>query len=256
MHLHGDVANYGLIEGLMARDFPLHTIDSDQSEQALFADVRHNVVEIVRSNLHEQRYRRNEHLFFTNAENDRLYFIAQGAVRLYKLSENGQELTLWILGPGDCFGELALVEGMSHTCCAVAMTETWVGSLTAKELRRIVHFVPSLLYSLLKVSLKRQAEVQLQLEDFAFKSVSARLAGLLLRLTPQPGTQNHRSVSDGILLTHSEIASMLGAARATITRHLNQLQELGILELGRQRVLIRDRARLEQISLAGETILR
>ena len=229
----------------MSCSFPLNTID-------LFASVKPQTVEAIYLLTRERRYKRREILFFPDDLSHGLYLIGQGTVRLYKLSSEGKELTLWVLGPGECFGELTLIGGVPYDCYAEALENVRLGILTKENLQALVNADPSLLWSITKLIASRRRDVEMQLQDFAFKNVPSRLATLLLRLAQKHGNRYPKGIFNQIKLTQKEIATLIGAARSTTTKNLNRFKRLGALDFNRERLFIRERSTLERIAM-GET---
>jgi CRP/FNR family transcriptional regulator len=81
--------------------------------------------------------------------------------------------------------------------------------------------------------------LEASLENIAFKSIPARLAGLLLRLSSERENNEIRG------FTHQDFSEMLGTYRETITQTLNDFKAQGLIDIGRKRILLLDHPRLE-----------
>lgn len=90
----------------------------------------------------------------------------------------------------------------------------------------------------------RLNEVEQQLESIAFKSIPARLASLLLRLADE--AQGEGNLVKGY--THQDLGEMLGTYRETITQTLNDFKSEGLIEIGRKKIMLEDRDRLEELA--------
>ena len=168
-----------------------------------------------------------------------LFLLKRGRVQMYRLSRNGKKLIVATLGAGAIFGEMALVgQGMRNTF-AQAVEECVLCILSRADVERLILQQPQVALRFVEALGQRLTDLEARLEDVAFKSVTARLAGLLLRLADEQG---------GTLVqgyTHQDLAERLGTYRETTTQTLNEFKQRGLIEIGRKRIDIRDRAGLE-----------
>lgn len=160
-----------------------------------------------------------------------LYIVKSGKVRLYKLTEEGKELTLDILGAGHLFGELSSFH-TSADMFAVTMEDSVICEIDVQQFRKIVSEKPMLALKYIELVTARLKEVEELLGYMAYGSVRQRLLFLLHKLAVKftPNSQvRHEWVTLEIELTHQELASMTGSIRETVTPIINQLVSEGIL---------------------------
>lgn len=166
-----------------------------------------------------------------------LFLLKKGRVSLYRISPDGKKLVVATLGPGAIFGELALIgQGMQDTF-AQAAEDCVLCVMSRADVERIIVSKPQVGLRFIEAMGKRLKEIEDRLEELAFKSIPARLAGLLLRLAGDDGQV--------IGYTHQELGEMLGTYRETTTQTLNDFKSRGLIEIGRKRIAITDRAGLE-----------
>lgn len=171
-----------------------------------------------------------------------LFLIKQGRVQLYRISPEGKKLVIATLGPGTLFGEMALLGSRMHNAFAEALEDCLILVMSRADLERLILNKPAVGLRMLEITGRRLSDAEARLEDMAFKSIPARLASLLLRLADEQNT-------DHILgLTHQDLAETIGTYRETATQVLNDLKLAGLIEIGRKRIDIRDRARLEEVA--------
>jgi len=114
--------------------------------------------------------------------------------------------------------------------------------MSRTDLERLILNKPSVGRRVLETTGKRLRDAEKRLEDMAFKGIPARLASLLLRLAVEQG-------SDEVVgLTHQDLAETVGTYRETATQVLNDMKAAGLIEIGRKRIKILDRARLEALA--------
>jgi len=170
-----------------------------------------------------------------------LFILKTGRVQLYRLSADGRKLVLSILRPGSIFGEMSIVgQGMRETF-AEAAEDSVVCVMRRQDLERLILNRPQVALRLVSVIGQRLTETEGRLRDIAFKSVSGRVASLLLRLAPEGSAE-----IEGF--THQEISEIVGTYRETTTQTLNEFRGRGLIEIGRKRIRILDAKELRRVA--------
>jgi CRP-like cAMP-binding protein len=171
-----------------------------------------------------------------------LFLIQEGRVQIYRISPEGKKLVIATLGPGALFGEMALLGQQMHNAFAEALDDCRIFVMSRADLERLILNQPSVGQRVLETTGRRLRDAEKRLEDMAFKSIPARLASLLLRMSAEQG-------SDEVVgMTHQDLAETVGTYRETATQVLNDMKADGLIEIGRKRIKILDRARLEVLA--------
>ena len=171
-----------------------------------------------------------------------LFLIREGRVQIYRISPEGKKLVIATLGPGALFGEMALLGQQMHNAFAEALDDCQIFVMSRADLERLILDKPSVGRRVLETTGRRLRDAERRLEDMAFKGIPARLASLLLRMAAEQG-------SDEVVgLTHQDLAETVGTYRETATQVLNDMKADGLIEIGRKRIKILDRARLEALA--------
>lgn len=171
-----------------------------------------------------------------------LFLLKKGQVQLYRLAPNGKKLVVATLGPGSIFGEMSLVGQGMHNTFAEAVDECLLCVMNRADVERLIREKPDVAFRFLESMGGRLSALETHLEDIAFKSVPARLAGLLLRLAQEQG-------SDDLLgYTHQDLSEMLGTYRETVTQTLNEFKSQGLIGIGRKRVTLLNKPLLEDLA--------
>ena len=174
--------------------------------------------------------------------NEALFLLKTGRVQIVRETADGRRLVSAVLGPQTFFGEMALVgQRFPQDSTAEALDDALICVLSRKDLERLILQHPKVGLRFLEQLSARLLETEAIVEDFAFKSVPARLAGALLRLAETTQDQTIRA-------SHQELADMIAAYRETVTLTLDELQTRGLVELGRRSIEILDRQALEQLA--------
>lgn len=168
-----------------------------------------------------------------------LFLLKKGQVQIYRLAPNGKKLVVATLGPGAIFGEMSLVGQGMHNTFAEAVDECVLCVMSRADVERLMREKPDVAYRFFETMGDRVSQLEARLENIAFRSIPARLADLLLRLALENGG------SEIIGYTHQDFSEMLGTYRETITQTLNDFKAQGLIEIGRKRIQLIDRSRLQ-----------
>jgi CRP/FNR family cyclic AMP-dependent transcriptional regulator len=183
--------------------------------------------------------RRGRTLFRAGDASDTLFLLKRGRVQIVRQTADGKRLITAVLGPETFFGEMALVgQRFPQDSTAEALDEAVVCVMSRPDVERLILAHPKVGLRFLEQVGARLAETQAMVEEFAFRSVPARLAGVLLRLAGDDAAAS-------IEVTHQELADMVATYRETVTVTLHDFRQQGLVELGRRWIRILDRAGLE-----------
>jgi CRP/FNR family transcriptional regulator, cyclic AMP receptor protein len=187
------------------------------------------------------------HLFYApDDDGDQILILRRGRVRIYKLSLEGRALTLLMLEPSSVFGEMALAEQWRHDSFAEAMTECQVGSLSRRELRRVLNSHPQTAMRFMGVMSTRLRAMERKLADIAFKSVPQRLATVLLSLANVQRAQQGDTPAV-VRFTHHQLAEMIGSYRETVTKTIGEFREAGLIRVEEDVISLTDLPRLRAL---------
>lgn len=171
-----------------------------------------------------------------------LFLLKKGRVQLYRLSPQGKKLVVATLGPGAIFGEMSLVGQGMHNTYAEAADECTLCVMSRSDVERLMRDKPQVAFRFVQALGDRLTQTERRLEEIAFKSIPARLAGMLLRLSAE---QNSDTVHG---YTHQELGEIVGTYRETITQTLNDFKMECLVDIGRKKVVLLDRKRLEEMA--------
>jgi CRP/FNR family transcriptional regulator len=188
-------------------------------------------------------YPRHAAIFAAGDAPRSVYLVKRGHVRIGRLTADGKEITVAILGPGDIFGEEALFSDADRTTVATAMDDTLVCISSADDLFAILSESPSVALNVAKMLSDRLVDVSAQVEDVAYSRVADRLLHLFQRLVPDHGVDVADGVRFDVALTHADLAALIGSTRETVTSELSALAKSGRIRVeGRTITLLRQPA--------------
>jgi len=191
---------------------------------------------------------RQELIFGDGDEGDGFYLVLKGRVKVYKLSPEGKEQILHILGPGEPFGQVAVFENRDFPANAEALDDSRLLFFPRTAFRRLLSDNPSLALNMLGVMSRRLREFTQQVESLSLKEVPARLASYLLTRAPEraPAPTVHLSIPK------AQLANLLGTIPETLSRILARMSARGLIQVQGRQITLSDRQGLEDLAAHGK----
>lgn len=172
-----------------------------------------------------------------------LWIVETGAVKIFKLSEEGGEHILHLRGPGNTFNDIAALDGGGNPASAAALSaEVTLWLLPAHAIHYVLAHNPRVALNVIQRLSQRVRTLVAQIEDLALHSVIVRLARFLLK---QAGDAS--LVGPGI--TRTAIAAHINTTPQTISNVLHTLEDAGAIRFDRHRIVIVDETILRSIAM-------
>ena len=189
----------------------------------------------------EKSYPKGSVILFEDDPGDSLFVVRDGRVKVVLIGEDGREVILGVLGVGEYFGELSLIDDRPRSAHVIAMEDSNLLVLRREDFRKRVESSPSVAWSLLTELSRRLRRADDKIGGLVLLDVPGRIARLLLDLAEESGTNAIEKT-----LTHQTIAQMIGASRETVSRAMKDFQDAGWITVERRRIALADRSALEQ----------
>ena len=189
------------------------------------------VLEVAR----ERAYPKNSVILFEDDPGDALYVVKQGQVKVVLIGEDGREVILSVLGEGDFFGEMALIDDEPRSAHVIAMGDSTLLVLRREDFQGLLMQTPAIALAMLRELTRRLRRVDEKVGSLVLLDLAEEAGGE--RITRR--------------LTHHTIAQMIGSSRETVSRTMRELVDKGLIEVSRRDIVIRDRSALE--SAAGRS---
>ena len=215
------------------------------ADSAYFTGLGSTELEAIDRLLFEKRYRRDEIIVSEGQAAAALYFIAAGAVKIFKTSADGKEQILSIVRPREAFNEVPVFNGGINPTSAQAMTPVVLYGLDRNDVHTILRTRPQVALNVIGIMAQRLRHMVSLVEELSFKRVISRVAGILLDYAGD-------GVAPGTRLTQRDMAAMAGTAREVVARSLKTLEDDGLIYLDKQRIVISDKGALQQV--AGQVL--
>lgn len=174
-----------------------------------------------------------------------LYIVSRGKVKISHTTPEGQEAVLAILGPGEFFGELALLDDSPRSATAVALEPSETLTLHREDFIHYLMANPEFALQVLKTLAHHIRRLNIQLADIFFLDLPGRLARTLLNLADQYGRPTEAGTVIDVALTQTDLAEMTGATRVSINKALGRFRRSNWVQVNGRRFTIVDREALQ-----------
>jgi CRP/FNR family transcriptional regulator, dissimilatory nitrate respiration regulator len=188
----------------------------------------------------EKTFSKGESIFFEGDPGDGFYMVAEGKVKIFKMSWAGKEQILHIFGPGEPFGEVPVFHGQPFPANAEALMKSVLVFFPREKFIALVHENPSLALNMLAVLSMRLRRFVEQIENLSLKEVPARLSGYLLYLLEEQGSKD----SVELEISKGQLASLLGTIPETLSRIFARMSDEGLIAVDGKKIRILNRAAL------------
>jgi len=178
---------------------------------------------------HAHRYAAKQEIVSHAEQSSDVYFIVSGQVRATIYSAGGREVAFRDLGAGDMFGDLSAIDGKPRSASVVAVVDSFVISMTAKAFREVLQGYPSVAMAALLELVDLVRGLCERVIEMSTLGVKNRIHAELLRLAQRKMKDGKTAVLQPAP-THADIASRISTHREAVTRELNHLAQIGLLE--------------------------
>lgn len=183
---------------------------------------------IIASRANTKMLKRNEYLYQAGDQDDSLYIVHQGQIRITHLSESGKEQLIRLLNPGDFTGEWTIFsEHTDHEHFAQATRKTNVCVINRHKFQNLLNEHPEISMAILKVMSNRLQESQRQTASVAIEQVVNRLIYYLEDLARLDGKDE---TTLQLPMSRKDLASYLGTTPETISRKFKELEDQGLID--------------------------
>ncbi len=182
-----------------------------------------------------------EIVFMPAPHPESVYLLEAGLIRIYRLSEDGNETTLGYVQPGEVFGELTVLGDYPRESFAQAVEASRVWKIPARGFRPFVKAQPGLALGITKQIGERLKRVESRVENLVFRDVGTRLMLILLELADHFGiARDDGGIEIGLQVTQAELATLIGSTRQTVNVQLRSLEQQGLVtQSGRHLVIVK-----------------
>ncbi|HXG35386.1 MAG TPA: Crp/Fnr family transcriptional regulator [Dehalococcoidia bacterium] len=169
-----------------------------------------------------------------------LFLLKQGKVQIYRITPEGKKLTIAAVSAGTLFGDMPFAGQTMRDSFAEALEPSTLCVMSRHDLEELIRLYPEVGIRLADNLSRRVKDLESRLEESALRDMHSRVAAALLRVREREG-------SDRLMITHQELAEIVGTYRETVTRILGELRDAGVIDLERRCISIKEPAALRAL---------
>ncbi|HCK98607.1 MAG TPA: Crp/Fnr family transcriptional regulator [Candidatus Marinimicrobia bacterium] len=204
----------------------------------LFADLKDEILEKIFVLVQKRVYKQNNIILMEEDAGDTLFILNKGSVKITRLSDNGREVILSILGDGDFFGEMSIFDGESRSANVIALEDSEVFILKRGDFLDLLEKHPKIAIALLQEMAIRLRHSDQQIEGLSLSDAENRIAMSIIRLAEDLGVIKMGQVIINNLPFQQDIANMAGTSRETVSRMLKALERKGLIQREGRKLII------------------
>jgi global nitrogen regulator NtcA len=195
-----------------------------------------------------ESFERGKTIFFPGDPAERVYFLLKGAVKLSRVYEAGEEITVALLRENSVFGVLSLITGhrSDRFYHAVAFTPVELLSVPIEQVEKALREDPELPIFLLRGLSSRILQTEMMIETLAHRDMGSRLVSFLLILCRDFGVPSPSGITIDLKLSHQAIAEAIGSTRVTVTRLLGELRDQNMISIHKKKITVHNPVTLGQ----------
>ena len=202
----------------------------------LFSDLSDDDIDVITEMSVEKTVPRATVILSEGDIGDSLYVIIDGRVKVFIGDENGREIILKILGPGDFFGEMSLIDKEPRSASVAALEATTLKILSQQAFQHCLIRAPRIATTVMQALAKRLRDADKKISNLALMDVYGRVASMLIELS----IENEGKLVVVEKLSQQEIANMVGASREMVNRILKDLSDRGYISIESKQITIHD----------------
>jgi CRP/FNR family cyclic AMP-dependent transcriptional regulator len=204
------------------------------SEIELFSELNESELEEVAAHAQVRKVSTDTTIFHEGDPADAVFVVVNGRVKVVTTSSDGKEFILTVLGAGQVFGEMGLLEAAPRSASVVTITEVEMMIIKREDFDRLIETRPTISRKLMAILSRRLRRANSKMESLAYMDVAGRLARYLLDMALDHGQR----LGNGWVVvkrpTHSDIAHSIGTSRETVSRLINEFEEgFGLVNKGK-----------------------
>ena len=228
------------------------TIDASLvTKLPLFAGLTADELDAILQQARSIRVPKNANVFEQGEDAHSFFVLLHGHVRASKLTPAGEQVVVRYVSPGETLGVAMAIGLLNYPATATAVDDSIVLAWPTAAWPRLVEQYPSLATNTLRTVGARLQETHSRVVEISTQQVEQRVAHALLRLAKQSGRKVANGVEIDFPISRQDIAQMTGTTLHTVSRLLSGWEQKGLIESGRQRIVLRNLDQL--VVLADQT---
>tara|TARA_B100000809_G_scaffold118349_1_gene116676 strand:- start:405 stop:1085 length:681 start_codon:yes stop_codon:yes gene_type:complete len=191
----------------------------------IFTALSDSDLNMIASKMVSRDYEKGQMILLEESTGETFFIITSGTVKVTRLSDDGREVILALLGGSDFFGEMSLLDGEGRSANIVANEDAEVMTLSRRDFLEYLETYPKIAIALLEELAVRIRKSDQQIESLSLSDSEQRIGITLIRLAEERGTIKRGDVTVQNLPYQQDIANMAGTSRETVSRTLKLLED-------------------------------
>ena len=212
-----------------------------------FSSLGADAVTELASQMRLRKVRRGDRIFSQGDPGDSLFLVASGRIKIFIEDAEGEQLTILFCGPGNCFGEMALLDGKARSATAEALEQTEVWVVTRRSFLDLVRNSPEISIEVIVFLCSKLRTNLARMEEFIFLDTYDRVGRQLLRIATKDDSGTYT-----VKITQEELARVVGNSREQVNRVLADLASLGHVSVSRGQISLTRFDALRQMFPEGD----
>jgi CRP-like cAMP-binding protein len=217
----------------------------------LFSGLAAAELDAVLAEARSARYAKNSAVFEQGEEAHSFFLLLHGHVRATKTTPAGEQIVVRYVTPGETFGVATAIGLAKYPATATAVDESVALAWPSAIWPRLIARHPALATNTLQMVGSRLQETHTRVVEMSTQQVERRIAHALLRLAKQAGRKIEQGVEIDFPISRQDIAEITGTTLHTVSRTLSAWEQRGLIEGGRQRIVLRDPHKLFRLAEDG-----
>ena len=198
---------------------------------SIFSDLQDSAATQILGRFQIRGFKKDGLIVAQDDPGDALFVLMEGRVKVVLYGENGREIILKLLNPGDFFGEMSILDGERRSANVLAMEQTTVCVLSRDDFIEHLRDNPDTAFNILSIMSRRLRHADQLIGNLTLLDVYARLAQVLIDLANEENDERASGHWIQKRPTHQDLANMIGTSRETVSRALGEFQRRGLLQI-------------------------
>jgi CRP-like cAMP-binding protein len=197
----------------------------------IFSELSDSTLEQISKLGVKKKFPKDSIILFEHETGSALFVIVTGKVKVSRVSEDGKEVILTILGDSDFFGEMAILDGLTRSANVTSMEDSELFIIQRKDFLELLQIHPEVSIALLQELTQRLRAADMKIKSLSLKDAEGKVATVILQLADDLGKIKQGTVEIEKLPFQQDLANMAGTSRETISRTLHSFAKKGLVEL-------------------------
>lgn len=211
----------------------------------LFTSLKQDSMMELNKMVSEKEINKNQPIYFPNEPSHSIFFLKKGRVKISRYSDDGKEMIMAFIKPGEVFGEMAYLGEGERTDIAITVEPSYICAINKNDFASFIDKNPEMNLKLTRIIGLKLKSYSERIEDLVFKDAKQRVISFLIKLADENGKQVGRQIFVKPFLKHQDIANLTACARQTVNDVLTDLREMKIIDFDRKKLIVNDADKLK-----------